>query len=156
MSLYFLAFSWSITLSFLFTLSLSGGKSRKPSSCGRRRIWWSSWRRENHLGQNETHFMVCQTIRSLATSEPRESRTRTHFFLAKVLYNFELSLHPESVGWEKQKTFFLWEKKDLMVWDAFHGMPDYSIISYIRTTREPDKDTLLSNTVPSLSWFWCS
>ncbi|CAP79884.1 Pc12g02570 [Penicillium rubens Wisconsin 54-1255] len=27
-----------ITLSFLFTLSLSGGKSRKPSSCGRRRI----------------------------------------------------------------------------------------------------------------------
>ncbi|OQE10623.1 hypothetical protein PENFLA_c085G05602 [Penicillium flavigenum] len=35
--------------------------------------------------------------------------------LAKVLYNFEISLHPESVGWEKQKTFFLWEKKDLMV-----------------------------------------
>jgi hypothetical protein len=35
--------------------------------------------------------------------------------LAKVLYNFEISLHPESAGWEKQKTFFLWEKKDLMV-----------------------------------------
>ncbi|CAG8909915.1 unnamed protein product [Penicillium egyptiacum] len=35
--------------------------------------------------------------------------------LAKVLYNFELSLLPESIGWEKQKTFFLWEKKDLMV-----------------------------------------
>lgn len=35
--------------------------------------------------------------------------------LAKVLYNFELSLLPESIGWEKQKTFFLWEKHDLMV-----------------------------------------
>lgn len=35
--------------------------------------------------------------------------------LAKVLYNFELSLLPESIGWEKQKTFFLWEKNDLMV-----------------------------------------
>ncbi|KAJ5951306.1 Cytochrome P450 E-class group I [Penicillium vulpinum] len=35
--------------------------------------------------------------------------------LAKVLYNFELSLLPESIGSEKQKTFFLWEKNDLMV-----------------------------------------
>ncbi|OOQ88883.1 cytochrome P450 monooxygenase [Penicillium brasilianum] len=35
--------------------------------------------------------------------------------LAKVLYNFEFSLLPESIGWEKQKTFFLWEKNDLMV-----------------------------------------
>ncbi|KAJ5511201.1 Cytochrome P450 E-class group I [Penicillium expansum] len=35
--------------------------------------------------------------------------------LAKVLYNFDLSLLPESIGWEKQKTFFLWEKNDLMV-----------------------------------------
>jgi hypothetical protein len=35
--------------------------------------------------------------------------------LAKVLYNFEFSLLPESIGWEKQKTFFLWEKNDLML-----------------------------------------
>ncbi|KAJ5680025.1 hypothetical protein N7536_011164 [Penicillium majusculum] len=35
--------------------------------------------------------------------------------LAKVLYNFELSLLPDSIGWEKQKTFLLWEKNDLMV-----------------------------------------
>ncbi|KAJ5634432.1 hypothetical protein N7528_002274 [Penicillium herquei] len=35
--------------------------------------------------------------------------------LAKVLYNFEFTLAPESIGWEKQKTFFLWEKNDLMV-----------------------------------------
>ncbi|KAJ5652677.1 hypothetical protein N7507_010103 [Penicillium longicatenatum] len=35
--------------------------------------------------------------------------------LAKLLYNFEFSLLPESVGWEKQKTFFLWEKNDLMI-----------------------------------------
>ncbi|KAJ5531630.1 hypothetical protein N7527_005023 [Penicillium freii] len=35
--------------------------------------------------------------------------------LAKVLYNFELSLLPGSIGWEKQKTFLLWEKNDLMV-----------------------------------------
>ncbi|KAG0154582.1 hypothetical protein PDIDSM_150 [Penicillium digitatum] len=30
--------------------------------------------------------------------------------LAKVLYNFDFSLLPESVGWEKQKTFFLWRR----------------------------------------------
>ncbi|CAI7657890.1 unnamed protein product [Penicillium crustosum] len=35
--------------------------------------------------------------------------------LAKVLYNFDITLLPESVGWEKQKTFLLWEKHDLMV-----------------------------------------
>jgi cytochrome P450 len=35
--------------------------------------------------------------------------------LAKVLYRFDFSLVPESVGWDKQKTFFLWEKKKLMV-----------------------------------------
>ncbi|KAJ5801644.1 uncharacterized protein N7518_003712 [Penicillium psychrosexuale] len=35
--------------------------------------------------------------------------------LAKMLYNFDLSLLPESVGWDKQKTFLLWEKNDLMV-----------------------------------------
>lgn len=35
--------------------------------------------------------------------------------LAKVLYNFDLVLMPESAGWAKQKTFALWEKKDLMV-----------------------------------------
>ncbi|KAL4744100.1 cytochrome P450 [Aspergillus similis] len=35
--------------------------------------------------------------------------------LAKLLFHFEFSLLPESIGWEKQKTFFLWEKHDLMV-----------------------------------------
>ncbi|KAL5358310.1 cytochrome P450 [Aspergillus floccosus] len=35
--------------------------------------------------------------------------------LAKVLYNFDLVFVPESVGWEKQRTFVLWEKKELMV-----------------------------------------
>ncbi|KAF9882768.1 hypothetical protein FE257_005303 [Aspergillus nanangensis] len=35
--------------------------------------------------------------------------------LAKVLYHFDLSLLPESVGWDKQNTFFLWEKRKLMV-----------------------------------------
>ncbi|KAL3481533.1 cytochrome P450 [Aspergillus californicus] len=35
--------------------------------------------------------------------------------LAKILYNFDFALLPESIGWEKQKTFFLWEKNDLMV-----------------------------------------
>lgn len=35
--------------------------------------------------------------------------------LAKVLFNFEFTLEPESIGWEKQKTFFLWEKNDLIV-----------------------------------------
>jgi hypothetical protein len=35
--------------------------------------------------------------------------------LAKVMYHFDLSLVPESVGWDKQKTFLLWEKRKLMV-----------------------------------------
>lgn len=35
--------------------------------------------------------------------------------LAKVLYNFEFTLVPESIGWEKQNTFFLWEKNELVV-----------------------------------------
>ncbi|RAL08505.1 cytochrome P450 [Aspergillus homomorphus CBS 101889] len=35
--------------------------------------------------------------------------------LAKVLYHFDLSLAPESVDWNKQKVFSLWEKKPLMV-----------------------------------------
>ncbi|RAH71874.1 cytochrome P450 [Aspergillus aculeatinus CBS 121060] len=35
--------------------------------------------------------------------------------LAKVLYHFDLSLAPESMNWDKQKVFSLWEKKPLMV-----------------------------------------
>ncbi|KAL4895595.1 cytochrome P450 [Aspergillus ambiguus] len=46
--------------------------------------------------------------KNLAYSELR-------LILAKVLYHFDLSLAPESVGWDKQKTFFLWEKRKLMV-----------------------------------------
>lgn len=34
--------------------------------------------------------------------------------MAKVLYNFDLELSPESEGWEDQQTFILWEKKPLM------------------------------------------
>lgn len=45
---------------------------------------------------------------SLAYSELR-------VILAKVLYNFDLALAPESVGWDKQKIFLLWEKRKLMV-----------------------------------------
>ncbi|KAL4863441.1 hypothetical protein BDV12DRAFT_202115 [Aspergillus spectabilis] len=46
--------------------------------------------------------------KNLAYSELR-------MILAKVLYNFDLSLLPESVGWDKQKTFTLWEKPTLVV-----------------------------------------
>ncbi|RHZ60721.1 cytochrome P450 [Aspergillus thermomutatus] len=46
--------------------------------------------------------------KNLAYSELR-------IILAKVLYHFDLSLVPESVGWDKQKTFLLWEKRKLMV-----------------------------------------
>jgi hypothetical protein len=45
---------------------------------------------------------------SLAYSELR-------LILAKVLYHFDLSFVPGSEGWDKQKTFFLWEKNDLLV-----------------------------------------
>ncbi|KAH5023299.1 hypothetical protein HBH70_064800 [Parastagonospora nodorum] len=34
--------------------------------------------------------------------------------MAKILYNFDLELNPESEGWEDQQTFILWEKKPLM------------------------------------------
>ncbi|RHZ70708.1 hypothetical protein CDV55_104320 [Aspergillus turcosus] len=46
--------------------------------------------------------------KNLAYSELR-------LILAKVLYHFDLSLVPESVGWDRQKTFLLWEKRKLMV-----------------------------------------
>jgi cytochrome P450 len=36
--------------------------------------------------------------------------------LAKVLFNFDLELCPESVGWmEKQRVYTLWQKPPLMV-----------------------------------------
>ncbi|EHA25595.1 hypothetical protein ASPNIDRAFT_42038 [Aspergillus niger ATCC 1015] len=35
--------------------------------------------------------------------------------LAKVLYHYDLRLAPESVGWEKQNTWTLWQKNRLMV-----------------------------------------
>ncbi|KKK19858.1 hypothetical protein P175DRAFT_0252155 [Aspergillus ochraceoroseus IBT 24754] len=35
--------------------------------------------------------------------------------LANVLYNFDFTLAPSSLGWEKQKAFLLWEKNKLMV-----------------------------------------
>ncbi|KAL2815736.1 cytochrome P450 [Aspergillus granulosus] len=46
--------------------------------------------------------------KNLAYSELR-------MILAKVLFYFDLSLAPVSVGWDKQRTFFLWEKNPLMV-----------------------------------------
>lgn len=35
--------------------------------------------------------------------------------LAKVLFHFDLTLAPESIGWEKQRAWTLWEKNNLMV-----------------------------------------
>jgi len=35
--------------------------------------------------------------------------------LARVLWNFDLRLSPESDGWEKQKVYTLWDKGQLMV-----------------------------------------
>ncbi|GLA84866.1 hypothetical protein AtubIFM56815_009087 [Aspergillus tubingensis] len=35
--------------------------------------------------------------------------------LAKVLYHYDLNLAPESVGWDKQNTWTLWQKNRLMV-----------------------------------------
>ncbi len=35
--------------------------------------------------------------------------------VAELLWNFEFELCEESRGWEKQKIFFLWDKKPLMV-----------------------------------------
>ncbi|KAL2065351.1 hypothetical protein VTL71DRAFT_3021 [Oculimacula yallundae] len=34
--------------------------------------------------------------------------------LARLLWNFDLSMEPESDGWDKQKTYVLWEKGPLM------------------------------------------
>ncbi|KAL5335510.1 cytochrome P450 [Aspergillus crustosus] len=47
--------------------------------------------------------------RNLAYSEIR-------LILAKVLWHFDLGLAPESLGWDKQKTFAIWEKNKLMVY----------------------------------------
>jgi hypothetical protein len=35
--------------------------------------------------------------------------------LAKVMFNFDLELCPESEGWMKQEVYTLWQKKPLMV-----------------------------------------
>jgi hypothetical protein len=34
--------------------------------------------------------------------------------IAKVLYNFDMELCPESWDWTEQKTYILWEKHPLM------------------------------------------
>ena len=34
--------------------------------------------------------------------------------IAKVLYNFDMELCPESSDWTEQKTYVLWEKHPLM------------------------------------------
>ena len=46
---------------------------------------------------------------SLAYAEMR-------LILAKVVYNFDISLAEESKGWiEKSKSYVVWEKPDLMI-----------------------------------------
>jgi cytochrome P450 len=35
--------------------------------------------------------------------------------IAKVLYNFDLTLCPESENWLKQKVYLIWEKHPLIV-----------------------------------------
>lgn len=35
--------------------------------------------------------------------------------LAKVLFNFDLELRPESADWLNQRSFTLWEKQSLIV-----------------------------------------
>jgi hypothetical protein len=35
--------------------------------------------------------------------------------LAKVMFNFDLELCPESEGWTEQEVYTLWQKKPLMV-----------------------------------------
>jgi hypothetical protein len=45
---------------------------------------------------------------SLATVE-------MHLILARVPYNFDLELMPESENWTDQKIFIVWQKRPLMV-----------------------------------------
>lgn len=53
--------------------------------------------------------MLIDRARSLAYAEMR-------LIMAKVLFNFDLELMPESKDWmEGQKVFTLWEKPSLMV-----------------------------------------
>lgn len=49
-------------------------------------------------------------MHSLAYAEMR-------LILARVLWNFDMELAPESIGinWPDQKTYFLWEKRPLKV-----------------------------------------
>ena len=34
--------------------------------------------------------------------------------LARLVWNFDIRMEPESLGWDKQRTFTLWEKNELM------------------------------------------
>jgi len=50
------------------------------------------------------------------TSVPSLSYAEMRLVLAKVLYNFDMTLADESHGWLKQQNaFFLWEKTPLKV-----------------------------------------
>jgi hypothetical protein len=48
------------------------------------------------------------TLFSMAYHEMR-------LLLAKVMFNFDLELCPESEGWTEQEVYTLWQKKPLMV-----------------------------------------
>lgn len=48
------------------------------------------------------------TLNSLAYVEMR-------LILAKVLYNFDMQLEPDSVNWKDQKMWVLWDKPPLNV-----------------------------------------
>lgn len=53
--------------------------------------------------------MLTRYQRSLAYVEMRT-------ILARVLYNFDLTMSPQSDGWTNQKNFNLWERSPLLAY----------------------------------------
>ena len=61
------------------------------------------------VGDREVPWADCSSLLpSLAYAEMR-------LMLARLLWKFYLEIMPDSIGWDKQKVYVLWEKGDLNV-----------------------------------------
>jgi hypothetical protein len=72
-----------------------------------------AWARSTYLSAQP-----CATIEKLYQHADALSSMAYHemrLLLAKVMFNFDLELCPESEGWMEQEVYTLWQKKPLMV-----------------------------------------
>jgi cytochrome P450 len=69
--------------------------------------------------------LLILNVLSLANCEIR-------LILCKLLFNFDLTLHSESINWADQKVYYLWDKPPLMV-----SLKDRFPNAKVLTSKEP-------------------